>query len=88
MKIKEGIILSKAGDSYYLVDSGDIEKRLNGMIKLNKTGADISRLLMVETDFESVVDSVTKKYDVSKERAEKNVRQIIDFLTQNRLLEK
>ena len=80
MKIKDGVIISEANGTFYLVDSGISGKRFNGMIKLNETGAEIARLLMNETTREAVTESLCAKYNISEETASENSDKIIDSL--------
>lgn len=80
MKIKDGVIISEANGSYYLVDSGAQGKRFNGMIKLNKTGAFIAEKLMEETTREAVAAAMCEKYQITEETALKDIDRIVESL--------
>ena len=39
MKIKQGFVVRKVGDSHVVVPVGELSKTFHGMINLNETGA-------------------------------------------------
>ena len=69
MKIKDGFVLKKVGDTTIVVAVGKRVKDFNGIISLNETAEFLWNNLNNATDAESLADILCGEYDVSKEKA-------------------
>ena len=87
MKLKDGIVQNEIDGVFYLGDSGIREKRFNGMIKLNQTGAFVTKMLMNETDEEQIVQAMCEKYQVSTDEVSSDVHLLINALRENGLIQ-
>ncbi len=86
MKIKDGFILREVAGSFIVVAVGDRVKEFNGVINLNETGAFIWKLLSEGKEPEFIENELVKEYDVSKEKANKDVKEFITKLEEGKLL--
>lgn len=73
MKIKKGFVLRELAGSYVVVAVGAAAKEFNGVIKLNKTGAFLWRILQNGSDEESLVSAMLQEYDIDSETAKNDV---------------
>lgn len=87
MKLKNGVIMEKAGDGYIAVATGEASKVFNGFIRNNATADFIFRQLTEEKTEKQLVDAILDKYDVSEEIAAKDVRNIIEKIRKAGLLD-
>ena len=71
---------------YIIVPTGDLTLRFNGLLTINETGYFIWQRLKEETDEASIVQALTEEYEISVEEAEKDVREFLAILEENRLL--
>ena len=88
MKVKKGIVLSKVGDEFVLVPTGEAAKSFHGIVRLNETGAEIWKDLEKELSEEKIVNNLMAHYtDVDHEMALRSVRNVVDKLRDAGLLE-
>lgn len=88
MKVKKGIVLSKVGDEFVLVPTGEAAKSFHGIVRLNETGAEIWKDLEKELSEEEIVNNLMAHYtDVDHETALRSVRNVVDKLRDAGLLE-
>lgn len=80
MKLKDGFVTHNSDGEQIMVAVGNMTKRFSGLVRSNKTAAFIVECLKEETTKEKIVNALLKKYEVSKEIAEKDVQLIIDKL--------
>ena len=77
MILRKEIIISELDGSFVAVAAEEAGEHFHGMIKLNETGAFITRLLKSETTAEEVVSNLIEAFDVGEEQAKKDVEKII-----------
>ncbi len=78
MRVKDGLIVNKVmGDYVVMASNPDIFK---GMLKINETGYFIFKAMEEDIDFDDIVEKLTDEYDVSKDKAEEDVKSIISCL--------
>lgn len=82
MKINDGFVLRKIGDSYYAVPTESDSTIGNGMIKLNETGNFIWNKLTVGCEKEALVDAVVAEYEVTREKAVADIDAFIERLVE------
>ncbi|MCD8122321.1 MAG: PqqD family protein [Clostridiales bacterium] len=80
MKIRKGFILRKVAGKYVVVAVGPASKSLNGMIKLNDTGAFCWDYLLQGISKEDLVNRLAAEYDVTREQAAQDVKAFLDTL--------
>ena len=78
--------MTKIGDSYAVVSSGE-DSDFHGIIKLNRTGADIWKLLEEGLQESEIADRLVKKYDgVDFDGALRDVNTIVEILRNKGIL--
>lgn len=80
MKIKEGFVLRTVVGESVVVAVGKASILLNGIIKLNDSGALLWKAIQDGSDKEQLVRLLMQTYDISGERAEKGVNGFLDTL--------
>lgn len=78
MKIKEGLISHKVGETYVTVASGKAGNAFNGMLRSNGITCDILKLLEKETSEDELVDALYKQYDAPREEIAEDVHGVIE----------
>ena len=82
MKIKDGFVLRSVMGSYVVVAVGAASKSFRGMVKLNSTAADIWKCIESGFSKGEICDMLFEKYDVEREKLEKDVDGIIRDLVE------
>ena len=81
LKIKDYFVMQSIGDEYIVVPIAIEADNLNGVIRLNKTGAYIWDLLTKENMSESeLIEAITKSYPVTKSDAQKDLQSFLKKL--------
>lgn len=87
MRIREGFVLRRVMGKTVAVAVGPAGKSFRGMIKLNDTSRDIWEGVEKGLDENGICELLCQKYEVSRERAEADVRQMIDTLRKHGVIE-
>ncbi|MCD7840814.1 MAG: PqqD family protein [Erysipelotrichaceae bacterium] len=87
MKIKEGFILRKVAGVHVVATVGEATNILNGMIKLNDTGAFLFDLLMNGISYDELKTHMIQEYDVSVEQATEDLDGFLNTLREIGCLE-
>ena len=87
MKLKNGVIMEKAGDGYIAVATGEASKSFNGFLRNNKTADFIFRQLTEEKTERELVEVIIEKYDVDEETAARDVHNIVEKIRKAGLLD-
>ncbi|MBQ9354543.1 MAG: PqqD family protein [Clostridia bacterium] len=87
MKLKKGFVLKKTAGRYVAVSMGDDYNGFMGMVTLSGTAPFYWELLKSEQTLDSLAESVTKEYDVTKEEAIKDLKPFIKKLLDAGILE-
>ena len=86
MKIKDGMVLAELGDDFVAVSSGDTDG-FHGIVKMNKTGAAIWKLIDAGLEKEAIARKLLDKYDgVDYETALEQTESIIALLKEKGIL--
>lgn len=80
MKIKEGFILRKLPGMNMVMPAGKNVKTFSGSLMLNDTGAFIFERLQKGDRPETIVQAMTREYDVSSDTVRKDVQTVLDSL--------
>lgn len=78
MKIKDGFIKRKVGDTEIVVAVGERAAEFKAMISLNGSASFIWDLLEKGTSEEALVSAMLEKYDIGKDIAERDVRAFLE----------
>ncbi len=70
----------------FAVPLGECGEGFHGVVKLSSTADEIFQLLQEETDEESIVNSLSERYDVSREVLVTDVHSIVEKLKSKGLL--
>lgn len=81
MKLKGTYILSEVCDEIVAVPVGDAAAEFSGVIRLNKTGAEIFRCLQAEMKEAQIVEALLEKFDgIDRKRASEDVQNVLKQL--------
>ena len=87
MKIKNGFILREISGTYVVIAVGEAAK-FNGMISLNSTGAFLWEKLSEDCqDKQTLVNALTKEYEVQEDIASRDVDAFIKKLQEAGVIE-
>lgn len=87
MRIREGFVLRQVMGKTVAVAVGPAGKSFRGMIKLNGTAKDIWEGIEKGLDECGICEMLCRKYEVSRDKADSDVRQMIDTLRRNGVIE-
>jgi len=87
MKIKKNYLLKEVADQYVLVPVGEEAIKFNGVISLNKSGKRLFEKLQTDVTQEQLISHLQSLYDVTTEKATKDVANFIKIMKENNLLE-
>lgn len=87
MKLKKGFVLSKAGDDYVAVATGEAGKTFHGLVRNNATAAFLFERLKQECSEEELVQALLDAYEVDRETAGKDVRTFLNTIGDAGMLE-
>jgi len=77
MKLKKDYITHMDGNQQMMVD---VSAKFSGLLRSNKTAAEIIEMLKTDTTEEKIVAAMQKKYDVPTETLKADVHKIIETL--------
>jgi len=80
-KIQKGLIIQKLNKETVIFDAEE-----SVLYTLNETASEIFRLLKKGLKEEEIVERMVKKYKVKKEKAEKDVKEMIGELTKRKII--
>lgn len=81
MKLKDKLVLREVAGNWIIFPIAGSDFDLNGLLKLNDTGALLWKKLEAGADFEGLIDTVINEYDVTREVAETDVKTFLDKLS-------
>ena len=87
MRLKTGVILTKLEEETVVVAVGEAGKAFRGMMKMNETAAFLTELLKEEQDEDGLVGHLLREYQVDAETARRNVRYVVNQLSELGLME-
>lgn len=87
MKLKKGFVLSKAGDDYVAVATGEAGKTFKGLVRNNATAAFLFEQLKEERSKEDLIKALLDTYEVDAETAEKDVSTFLNTIQEAGILE-
>lgn len=86
MQIKSGFMLKEVAGTNVVVPVGENSVDFNAMITLNESGAFLWRQLAEDCSLESLVEAMTKEYDVDAETAKKDINSFLGVIRNAGLL--
>lgn len=88
MKLKDNLTIRKIGDEYMMVSESESVLDYTRVISLNKSAAYlVQEALQKEFTMEEWVTLLIDKYNIDKERAETDVKALIDKLAKEGLFD-
>ena len=78
MKIKNGFVTQKIGDTTVVVSTGALSREFHGMIELNETAAFIWDCFAQGLSKEDTAKKFCEEYGISLEKAEADTAKIVD----------
>lgn len=87
MKLKKGFVLSKAGEDYVAVATGEAGKTFKGLVRNNATAAFLLEQLKEERSEKDLVKALLDAYDVDSETAKKDVSTFLKTIRDAGMLE-
>ena len=87
MKIKEGFVLRTVVGEHVVVAVGKASLLLNGIIKLNESGALLWNAIQDGSDEAQLVGLLMERYEIPEDQAEKDVNAFLDTLRATGCLE-
>ncbi len=79
MKLREGLLLCKVGDSSVVMATGSA-MHLQGLTTVNETGEFIWSLLKSDTDEETIVRALCETFEVDEQTARADAHAFIQML--------
>lgn len=81
MKAKKGFILRRLGQEYMVVPIGEASKNLNGMIRMNETGAFLWKELENGITEEELIGKMLERFEeLDEETAHKDLREYLETM--------
>ena len=77
MKIKDGLVMRRVGDSAVVISIGTKADDFHGMIKLNRTAEDIWNAVSDGLSEEEIAAALAEKYGISAEQAQKDTAALL-----------
>ncbi len=77
MKLKKEFMTHMDGENQMMVD---VSAKFSGLVRSNKTAAEIVDLMKSDTTEEMIVSAMQKKYDVSESVLKQDVYRVIEIL--------
>lgn len=88
MKIKEGFVIREVMGNYVAVAVGEASKSFRGMIKLNRTAADIWRMIDKGMSEDEICRAMLELYDADSSQLCSDVHLIIEDLCEKGFVER
>jgi len=80
-KIQKGLIIQKIDKETVIFDAEE-----SVLYTLNETAAEIFKMIKKGLKEEEIVERMVKKYEVKKERVEKDVKELVEELRKRKIL--
>lgn len=87
MKLKDGIIVEKVGNEYIAVAAAELSRDFHGIIRGNSTMNFLLSCMKEEVTETDIINAMLEKYDVTEEIAKRDVKELIEKLTNAGLIE-
>lgn len=87
MKLVSGLVLRQIAGESILIPTGELTKNFNGLISVNDVSAFILEQLREERTFAQLLEAVLEEFDVAPERAEADLKDLLEKLENLQLLE-
>lgn len=88
MKINKEFILREIMGDYIIVPTGETVLEFNGVVSVNEVGASLWNMLQKEVTFEELAQGILNEYDVEESVAKQDIREFLDKLIENGILDK
>lgn len=86
MRIMEGFCVREFLDEIIAIPTGEVSQSFSGIISMNPVGQFLFECLAQEQTEESLVEAVTREYEVDEKTALEDIQAFLDELRKNKLL--
>lgn len=87
MRLKQGLIQHQVLEDSMWIPTGSLSEEFKGMLRGNETAGFLLERLQKETTREELAEALLEEYDVEREKAEKDVKNFVEMLQKEGLLE-
>ena len=87
MKLKDGFVVRKIGESTFAVAVGERSREFSGMVKLSESGELLWELLSRGADEEALIGAIVAEYEIDDATARADVKAFCDKLSEAGLFE-
>lgn len=87
VKIRDGFLLRKVAGNFIVVPVGEETVDFNGIITINETGKFLWELLSENIEKESLLEKFMKEYSLPEEEAKEDIREFIQTLLDNGIMD-
>lgn len=87
MKLKQGLIQHQVVEESMWIPTGSLSETFKGMMRSNETAGFLLEHLCRETTQEELVEALLQEYEVDRDRAAKDVADLVSLLEKEGLLE-
>lgn len=87
MRLKKGLIQHQVMDDSMWIPTGSLSEKFKGMLRGNETAKFLLEHLLTETTREELVEALLEEYEVNRDQAEKDVKNFLEILDREGLLE-
>ena len=88
MRIKDGFVIDKVGDSYFAVAVGETANEFNAIVKMNEAGAFLwNQLTSGDPTPRDLLDATVGEYGIDESVAKRDIAAFLNKLKAEGLLE-
>lgn len=86
MKVVPGMVMRNVADESFLIPTGDLAQKYNGLITLNAVSALVYEMLAKECSYSDLLTAILNEFDVEEIRAKKDLDDLLLKLEKMNLL--
>lgn len=86
MRLKPGFVISKAGEDYVAVPTGEAGKTFNGLVRNNDTAAFLMEKLQKECTEDDLVQALLEAYEVEEKQVREDVVKFLNIVKEAGML--
>ncbi len=87
IKASNDYVLRNIVDEYILLPVGEKQKEFQGAIRINEISAFVWKIISEETKFDVILNQILSEYEIDKQTAENDLKQLINQFAAFHLVE-